>query len=67
MAYGDPKIEVVVDKDGNATIEGKEFKDASCKQATAALQKALGQVAKQTLKPEGLREIVLGDKVKLGH
>jgi hypothetical protein len=47
MAYGDPKIEVVVDKDGNATIEGKEFKDASCKQATAALQKALGEADSQ--------------------
>jgi hypothetical protein len=67
MAFGNEKIEVVVEKDGTSTVDGKNFEDAGCHKAMAEVEKALGKVTKQTMKPEGLREVVIGNKVKVGQ
>ena len=47
-----PEIIVEVDTDGSVVIEGKGFIGAECRQATAAIEAALGDVIKVTPKPE---------------
>lgn len=46
------QIIVTVEPDGSIKIEGKGFVGAECDKAMAAFEKALGQEAKRTNKPE---------------
>lgn len=46
------RIEVTVDPKGNIKVETKGFAGASCRDATKALERALGAVATETLTAE---------------
>lgn len=47
-----PRIQVTIRPDGAVTLEGQEFLGATCTEATAALEKALGLVRARETKPE---------------
>ena len=43
---------ITIDTEGQATIDAHGYKGASCKDATAAIERALGVVTDDQLKPE---------------
>ena len=47
-----PRVIVTTDGKGGVKVEGNGFTGASCKDATAALEKLLGRVKDVDLKPE---------------
>lgn len=51
------EIEVIIEKDGSVTIEGKNFVDASCKTATKELEDDLGVSTLVQAKPELQRQV----------
>lgn len=46
------QIIIVVSPDGTTKVETKGFQGSTCKDATKALEQALGTVESETLKPE---------------
>lgn len=46
------KIEIIVAKTGETTIESKGFEGASCQSATQFIRQSLGHSTRQHLKPE---------------
>jgi len=46
------QVEIVISPTGEIKIDAQGFKGAECTKATEALSKALGDVAKETNKPE---------------
>jgi hypothetical protein len=48
-------IEVLIDEDGNIEVQTQGFSGASCKQATAELERALGKVTTDTVTAEYYR------------
>lgn len=46
------QIKVTIDLDGTSKVEAIGFTGTSCKQATGAIEKALGKVTKTVAKPE---------------
>lgn len=59
-------ITVDVDKKGGTKIEAHGFEDNTCLKATKSLEEALGAVADQKLKDEGLKSPDLTETVKTG-
>ena len=47
-----PQLEVLIDEDGNVSIEAIGFKGKACDLATADLEKALGKVKTKNRKKE---------------
>ena len=47
-----PHIHVLLKPDGTVTLEAQEFLGASCAEATAPFEKALGLVSERDVKPE---------------
>ena len=45
-------IEIIVDRQGNSRLQTKGFAGSSCKDASAELEKALGQIAEEKLTAE---------------
>ncbi len=45
-------IEIIVSPEGQTRLETKGFSGQECQQASRFLEKALGQTAKEQLKPE---------------
>jgi len=56
------EIEVIIDKDGNVTVEAVGFKGKACAAATKAIEEALGKVTSSKKKPEFNQQ----DHVKVG-
>lgn len=52
----DKQVIIQVSPDGEIKIDAVGFKGQACKKATAALEKALGQVKSSTPKPELFQE-----------
>jgi hypothetical protein len=48
------EIHIDIDPDGNVTVEAHGYTGTSCRTATAALEKALGQVTGRNTKPEAV-------------
>ena len=46
------QIKVVIDENGEVTMEGSGFKGTACDQAMAAIEKSLGLQTKRINKPE---------------
>ena len=46
------EIDVLIDVNGDVKIEGKGIEGADCKALTKAIEEALGDVTRTTLKPE---------------
>ena len=46
------QVEIVISPTGEIKIDAQGFKGAECTKATEALSKALGEVSKETNKPE---------------
>jgi hypothetical protein len=51
------QIEVVIDEEGNTTIEAQGYTDGSCRTATDALEKALGSVETRQMKKGGACDV----------
>ena len=47
-----PQVIIDITPDGETTVEAKGFQSAQCKNATSALEKALGTTTKDVKKPE---------------
>jgi hypothetical protein len=47
-----PQVTIIIDGEGHANVEAKGYKGASCKEVTAAIEKALGMVKEDQLTPE---------------
>ena len=59
-------IEMVVSPMGDISVSAVGFKGAACKQATRALEEALGAVTERTKKPEYHATTTTRAKQKLG-
>jgi len=59
------KIEIVIDEEGNASVEAFGYKGGKCREATGAIEKALGSVSKRKVKGDDCR--VIDDTVKAGR
>lgn len=59
-------ITIDVDKKGNSKIEAHGFDDNTCLKATKSVEEALGVVAKQDIKPEGMKAPDLTQSLKVG-
>jgi len=47
-----PQVTIIIDADGQATVDAQGLRGASCKEATAAIERALGVVKDDQKKPE---------------
>ena len=47
-----PQVTIIIDAEGQASVEAHGYKGASCKEATAAIERALGVVKDDQKKPE---------------
>ena len=47
-----PQLKIDIAPDGNVTIEAQGYIGPACKQATEAIERALGKVTKSTPTPE---------------
>ena len=47
-----PQIVITIDAEGKATVDAHGFKGSGCKDATAAIERALGVVTDDQVKPE---------------
>lgn len=47
-----PEVIITIGPEGQTTVEAKGYKGASCKEATAAIERALGTVTDDVLTPE---------------
>lgn len=47
-----PKIEIIIGPKGETKLETKGFTGSACKDASRAIEKALGQVSGETNTPE---------------
>ena len=45
-------IEIIVEPDGSTSVETRGYTGATCREAAAFIERALGQVTNETLKPE---------------
>lgn len=59
------EIIVTIKPDGSIQVEAVGYKGESCKDATKAIEKALGIVSKETLKPEYYEKELVGEKIKI--
>ena len=57
------EIIVTVDKEGKAEVEAMGFKGSGCKDATKAIEKALGLLTKDTVKPEFYEKATVQDRL----
>ena len=48
-------VTIDITPDGSTTVETAGYKGASCKEATSAIEKALGKTVTDTKKPEYLQ------------
>ena len=60
-----PEIIVTVKPNGETIVEGENFKGSGCKSATEFIEKALGKVASDKLKPEYYETAKLGESIKI--
>lgn len=60
------QIKVIVEEDGNVTIEAIGFRGENCTKATAELEKALGVVGKRVKKPEFYQQTTTATQIKAG-
>jgi len=60
-------IEVIVAPDGGIRIDAVGFKGADCEQATAFLEKALGQISGKRKKPEYYHRAELNRQQRIGQ
>lgn len=58
-------ITVIIDKDGNPSIEVDGFSDAQCLKETQAIEEALGKPSSRKMK-NNLKPVKIGDKTKIG-
>ena len=58
------RIEVVIDEDGNASVEAFGYKNGECRDATRAIEKALGSVSARKEKSDDCK--VIEKNVKIG-
>jgi len=59
-------IEILINPDGQLTINAVGFQGSNCEQATAFLEEALGKLATRQLKRERFRLNVRWPKQKVG-
>ncbi|MBI3852726.1 MAG: DUF2997 domain-containing protein [Verrucomicrobia bacterium] len=59
-------IEILINPQGQLTINAAGFQGADCEQATAFLESALGQPSNRTRKPEWFRKNVRAVNQKVG-
>lgn len=62
-----PQVEVIITPTGQVTIDAVGFKGGACKEATAALEKALGTVTGTKRKPEMDERTAHGTQQKAGR
>lgn len=60
------RIEVTVDKKGNAKVEAFGFEGGACLKETEDLEQVLGKVEKREMKAEAARQPQTGHKVTVG-
>ena len=46
------EIDIIIEANGDVTIDAKGFQGGECTQLTKELEQALGEVTRRTLKPE---------------
>jgi len=59
------EIVVIIKPDGSSSVEAFGFKGTSCKDATKEIEKALGKVASDKLKPEYYETERVGTTIKI--
>lgn len=59
-----PRIEIIVGPQGHTRVQTYGFQGASCRQASAFLEKALGQREQETLTPEFYQSIQQSERTQ---
>lgn len=59
-------IEIIINPDGQLTINAAGFQGADCEQATAFLEQALGDVGQKQRKPEWFRRVERNQQQQVG-
>ena len=60
-------ITVIIDKQGNPTIEASGFTGDACLKETKGIEEALGKLSDRSLKPEAMKTTTIADKTKVGR
>ena len=60
------KIEIVVNSEGAVSIKAVGFAGRSCKDATRALERALGVAGREHLQPEYFNRTSTGEQLRQG-
>lgn len=61
------KIEITIDTKGQTVVQTKGFTGASCRDATRALEKALGIVQSDVATPEMYQTVAVDQQLKQGN
>ena len=62
-----PVIEVIIATDGSLSVQTKGFAGEQCRQASAALERALGLRTAETLTPEFYQQQPVSDRLREGR